>query len=167
MPTVHLLHGLPGVGKTTFARQLEARHRAMRFTHDEWMTALFGHNPPAGNFADYHQRILALMWQQTTRLVNLGTDVILDHGFWTRTSRNEARDRVRELGGEPKLYRILCADDIAEARVLSRSEHLAPGVLHINAEALKSFRSRFEPLDPDEEHIDIVASLMPSSTGPQ
>lgn len=158
MATVHLLHGLPGVGKTTFARQLEVRHRAVRFTHDEWMTALFGHNPPAEHFADYHQRILTLIWQQTARLVNLGTDVILDHGFWTRHSRNDARDRVRALAGEFKLYRIVCPDDVADARVLNRSEHLTPGVLHINAEALKIFRSRFEPLDPDEEHFDVVTS---------
>ena len=35
-PRVHLLAGLNGAGKTTFARQLEADLPAVRFTLDEW-----------------------------------------------------------------------------------------------------------------------------------
>jgi predicted kinase len=33
--------GLPGSGKTTFAKALEIRHSAIRFSPDEWMNALF------------------------------------------------------------------------------------------------------------------------------
>ena len=36
-PTVHLLCGLPGAGKTTLARQLEAGLPAVRFSLDERM----------------------------------------------------------------------------------------------------------------------------------
>lgn len=41
-PTLHLLIGLPGSGKTTLARRLEAEHAALRLTPDEWMLLLFG-----------------------------------------------------------------------------------------------------------------------------
>jgi predicted kinase len=33
--------GLPGSGKTTLARTLESQFRAVRFTPDEWMDALW------------------------------------------------------------------------------------------------------------------------------
>lgn len=42
MATAHLIHGFLGVGKTTFARQLEERLPAIRFSHDEWMARRYG-----------------------------------------------------------------------------------------------------------------------------
>lgn len=41
-PTLHLTVGLPGTGKTTWARAFAARHRILRLTPDEWMNPLFG-----------------------------------------------------------------------------------------------------------------------------
>jgi predicted kinase len=41
-PRVHLLAGLNGAGKTTFARHLEADLPAVRFTLDEWLLRLHG-----------------------------------------------------------------------------------------------------------------------------
>jgi AAA domain len=41
-PTLYLLVGLPGSGKTTLARQLETERYALRLTPDEWMMPLFG-----------------------------------------------------------------------------------------------------------------------------
>ena len=36
-PTVYVLCGFIGAGKTTFARELEARTGAVRITKDEWL----------------------------------------------------------------------------------------------------------------------------------
>ena len=47
MPTVHMIHGYLGAGKTTLARRLEREAPAIRFTHDEWMARLYGIDPPA------------------------------------------------------------------------------------------------------------------------
>jgi predicted kinase len=46
MATAHLIHGYLGAGKTTFARRLEEELPAIRFSHDEWMTNLYGDDPP-------------------------------------------------------------------------------------------------------------------------
>ena len=46
-PTLFLAVGLPGTGKTTATRRIEAEHGALRLTKDEWMKALFGRGNPA------------------------------------------------------------------------------------------------------------------------
>ena len=45
MTNLHLIYGFVRAGKTTFARKLESEISAIRFTHDEWMVKLYGHNP--------------------------------------------------------------------------------------------------------------------------
>ncbi|WP_462236286.1 P-loop nucleotide/nucleoside kinase family protein, partial [Nostocoides australiense] len=47
-PVLHLTTGLPGTGKTTLAREIEARDNALRLTPDEWMNPLFGHHDADG-----------------------------------------------------------------------------------------------------------------------
>jgi predicted kinase len=153
VPCVHLLHGLPGTGKTTFARQLEIETGGVCLSHDAWMVDLYGHNPPAEFFADYHDRVQDLIWKVAAQILGRGIDVILDHGFWTRESRDHARARVKLLGASPRLYQMLCSSDLADARVLRRTAAGGDAVLQINEHALEVFRQRFEPLDPDEECI--------------
>jgi predicted kinase len=41
-PTLYVMVGLPGAGKTTYARHLEAEKQVLRLTPDEWMIPLFG-----------------------------------------------------------------------------------------------------------------------------
>lgn len=41
-PILHLMVGLPGSGKTTEAKRIEAQTGAIRFTPDEWQIELFG-----------------------------------------------------------------------------------------------------------------------------
>ena len=46
MPTVHLICGPTGAGKTTFARELATEPDALRFSIDEWMANLFAADTP-------------------------------------------------------------------------------------------------------------------------
>ena len=104
MATLHLVHGFVGAGKTTFSRNLEAEIPAIRFTLDEWIVKLYGHNPPEDKFIEYSDRVSSLIWQLTTQLLDLDRDVILDFGFWSRASRNRAREFALSVNAEVKLY---------------------------------------------------------------
>jgi predicted kinase len=152
MSTLHMVYGFVGAGKTTFAKKLEHTLPAIRFTHDEWMSRLYGDNPPLEKFADYYARVHELIWIYATRLLELEQDVILDFGFWSKRSRDEARAKAAALGAAYKLYFLDAPEDILRERVRQRNENLQ-GSLYIDDHAFELFKTRFEPLGKDEEHV--------------
>lgn len=154
-PLAFLLHGYLGVGKTTLARRLEAEHAAIRFTHDEWMRALYGSDPPEALFADHAGRVSRLIEATWTRCLALGLNVVLDSGFWTRAERDRTRALIAQLGGECRLYRLTCPDEIARRRIVRRNEDLDAS-LFIAPATYDALKARFEPLSPDERSIEMI-----------
>lgn len=104
MTTLVLMVGLPGTGKTTRARVLEAERNALRLTPDEWMGPLFGDRPDAVDGVAQQRwdgvrdvlegRLLSV----GLRVLALGTDVIADFGLWSRDERSALRAVGAELG---------------------------------------------------------------------
>lgn len=150
MPRVYLLHGLPGTGKTTYAAVLVSERGAIRLSNDELMRTIFGENPSGECFTQMRGKIDAVIWDTAAKLVARGIDVVLDNGFWTRKSRDEAREKTYRIGGEPVLVRMLCPHDVAYARVLARNNALPKDALFIDENALHLFRENYEPPEPDE-----------------
>ena len=152
MPTAHLIHGFVGNGKTTYAIKLEKALPALRFSIDEWIAALYGQNPPREKFEEYHHRTANLIWSMATRALTLGQDIVLDFGFWSRASREDARKNVEKLGAEVVFYRVTCADEVMRTRVSHRTAQMPKGALQIDENALREFSERFEPMGADEPH---------------
>ena len=154
MATAHLVHGFLGVGKTTFAKQLERSLPAIRFTHDEWMARFYGTDPPAHLFEEQARSIteqIELLWP---RCLELGVDVVLDLGFWSRKERDQARAKARAHGADILLYRLNCPEHVARARLIARNEKL-DGDLLITDATYDLLRMRFEPLAPEEERREV------------
>ncbi len=149
---LHLIHGFVGAGKTTFAKKLEHSLPAVRFTHDEWMSKLYGENPPLEYFEDYYNRVYDLIWVYATRLLELKQDVILDSGFWSRASRDDVRSKAKALGADTKLYFLDTPEAVMLERTRKRNENLR-GSLLIDDHAFELFKQRFEPLAEDEDHV--------------
>jgi predicted kinase len=147
-----MIYGFVGAGKTTFAKKLEHSLLAIRFTHDEWMNKLYSDNPPLEHFADYYNRVQELIWVYASRLLELKQDVILDSGFWSRMSRDEARAKAKFLGAATKLYFLDVPETVMLERTRKRNENLQ-GSLYIDDHAFELFKARFEPLSEDEEHM--------------
>lgn len=140
-----MIHGYLGTGKTTFARKLERELPAIRFSHDEWITRIFGHQQlePETMLVPVSD-LIERCW---TRCVELGLDVVLDGGFWDRKSRDNIRAKAAALGAGCRLYRLSVPDEVAWARVEQRNKNLQDNwFIDRNAfEVLKSLRG-FDPL---------------------
>ena len=152
MATAYLIHGYLGAGKTTFAKQLEAQTRAVRYSPDEWMTRIYGANPPMEKFNDYLEAVYDIVNLHWPQVLAAGVDVILDFGFWTRAWRDAARQRASTAGGTTKLFYICCEPATARARCLARNTDLK-GSFIISAATFDALQARLQPLEADEPFV--------------
>lgn len=153
-PTLHCIHGYLASGKTTFSKQLEQKHKAVRLSTDSWMVKLYGPSPTAAEF-EKENHITVLQHQLAARLLTLGLDVILDHGFWSRNARDQARALAEHCKAEFKLYSLKASFDVLKARALKRSQNLDHETFFIDENAFEVLKERFEALGEDEIHIAV------------
>lgn len=96
---------------------------------------------------------MALIWVQAEQTLLAGGDVIMDVGFWSRTSRNEARERAMVIGVPYQFYVLPCSLAEARRRVLERTALMPPGALEITEPTFEFLARQMEPMGADEEHI--------------
>ena len=121
MTDVHLIAGSTGAGKTTFARGLTNRVGGVRFSIDEWMTALFWADcpqpiAPAWAMARV-ERCYGQIWSIASVVAARGIPVVLDLGFTTRATRARFAGLARDAGLTPRLHVI----DVPRRRALAAS----------------------------------------------
>lgn len=101
-PTIHLVCGSTGAGKTTFSMKLAEQERAVRLSIDEWMTSLFEADQPQPiEFAWMMERINrceAVMWQVALEASRRGVGAVIDCGLTRAVHRKKFADLAREAG---------------------------------------------------------------------
>ena len=152
-PTVYLLCGFIGAGKTTFAQQLELRTGAVRITKDACLIRLIGHDATIPGYAESDRKIIELSREVAFQFVAQGIDVILDEGFWDKEERATMRRRIEGMGAEAVPYYLDAPIAVIRARVARRSADPPPDSFRISDELLDVYLAKWEPPGDDEDYV--------------
>lgn len=157
MPKIILLIGKLCSGKTTYARQLMAQGEAILLSADEIMQTIFP--APLGDQYDiYSARAQRYELMLARRLWEAGCTVVLDNGFWTRESRQEAQ---KAFAGIPLEWRYICPpEDVWRQQIALRNAHVQSGCAgmdeyYVDEGLMQKMVSRFEE-PTSEEGLDIL-----------
>lgn len=119
--TLFLTVGLPCAGKTTAARRIEIEHRALRLTKDEWVKALHGPDNPSRAADVIEGRLIRI----GLRVLELGDNVVIDFGLWSRDERSALRRAAADRGARVEM-RYFAVDPAEQRRRLDRRQAEAP-----------------------------------------
>jgi predicted kinase len=148
--TLHLMVGLPCSGKTTLAKTLEQERSALRLTPDEWQIGLFGQDAHEPQHDARHSFIEAMLWKVASRALELGTNVILDYGFWAHEEREDYRLRAKRLGASSEIHFLDVPAEELLRRLAVRNSQPSPASFHISEESMKPWIAFFQKPAPDE-----------------
>lgn len=148
-PTVHLLCGLSGAGKTTLARELEVSLPAVRFSLDEWMLRPY----PGLHYAteDYGSRAETcknLIWETALQVLRAGTDVVLDWNQWSRDRRAIWHGNASAAGFAVLLHHVATPLSTAIERTRRRTLAAEPCSHALTDDAVRHLAGIFE--EPSE-----------------
>ncbi|MFO7170259.1 MAG: ATP-binding protein [Chloroflexota bacterium] len=150
MATLIMICGLPGAGKTTLARQLERTRPALRLSPDEWIAGLLADPNDIAERDRLRSPVEAIQWEVAVRALQLGVDVILEWGFWSRQERAWYRSQAEALGARVELRYLEVGRDELWARLARRNADLPPGTFAVSEQELDLWWSWFEPPTADE-----------------
>jgi predicted kinase len=145
--TVYLIVGLPGAGKTTRAKELEASERALRLTPDEWQISIFdGENP-----MDKRDIIEGELVRVGMRVAQLGTNVVLDYGLWGKDERSALRWIAATVGARGQVVYLPIDDEEQRRRIAGRFASMPGQTFPMSDEEIVRWRAQFQA--PDDEEL--------------
>jgi predicted kinase len=166
MAKVHLIEGPVGAGKSTFASSLAPRIEGVHIALDEWFVRLFSPDRPEGNFVPWYlehkDRLLALIWDHSRRILSSGTDVILELGLIQRQQRTEFCNQIRDEGIEFLLYVLDAPREVRRERVRRRNiEKGSTFFMVVPDHVFETASAMWEPPDDVEQSESTIEFVAP------
>ena len=150
MATLYLMVGLPCSGKTTRAKELEIERSAIRLTPDAWQICLFGQDAHDPEHDKRHSLIEAQLWQIAERALLLGTNIILDFGFWAKEEREGYRTRAQAIGVRSEIVYIDVGEEELLKRLRERNRRLTDTTFYIPEKSMRGWMQFFQKPDAGE-----------------
>ncbi|WP_432468159.1 AAA family ATPase [Agarivorans sp. Z349TD_8] len=154
---VYLLCGKVASGKTTYARKQVQQGRAILLSLDELHLSIFGSEPTREQIDDSYDSCCAYQQNLALKLLNLGIDVYIDWGFWSRAARVQAKRFFEAQGMVVSMIYFSLTDEERLARNRLRNAGSDPHSFKIEEKDVSLFDSYFETPSPEEYDLVIGA----------
>ena len=148
--TLILLCGLPGAGKTTLAKRMEAERHALRLSPDEWIEPLLADPHDVAERDRLRDPVENLQWDLAQTWLRQGHTVVLENGFWAEEERTAYAAAALDLGARIELYCLEVPYDELWRRVAARNATLATPSFVMTRAEVESYWCVFQPPAPDE-----------------
>ncbi len=142
-------------GKSWYTERLMCKKNAVMLSCDELAFALFD-----GDLGEMHDEITARIkkyfYQKSIEILESGTDVILEWGFWKREWRDEARKFYKERGIASEFHYIDISDEDWHRNIEIRNKAVSFGesrAYYLDDGLMQKLESLFEK--PEESEIDV------------
>lgn len=155
-PTVYMMLGLPGSGKTTYSKKLEGQLGVTRFSLDEEYSKLGGDLNSHKWNEQIAEEASTLIKSRVKELVGGNESVILDFCPWKREERSRYRDFVESLGANCHIYYFEVPMAELNQRLLNRNSNPTEDDHIVTPDMMDAFLKRFDP--PTREKYELVQS---------
>jgi predicted kinase len=150
-PRLFLLCGKMAAGKSTLARALARREKAVLLVQDEFLERLFpGEITDVPSFARCSTRLAAALSPLIGALLAQGTPIVLDFPGNTRTQRAWFRRLIDDAQVGHELHFVDVPDDVCKVQLKQRSRDLPDGSAWTTAAEFDAITAYFQPPSADE-----------------
>ncbi|PSQ29111.1 kinase [Halobacteriales archaeon QS_9_68_17] len=146
-PTLVLVCGPPGVGKTTVSESIVERLDAVLVRTDVVRRDV---TPDPEYTEAERKRVYDELFSRGRAAIRRGDDVVFDGTFQYRDLRHRARSLADDLGAEFRSVRVECAEPVVRERIEAREG----GESDADFEVHKRIREAFDPLAIDHVTVD-------------
>ncbi len=143
--------GKMAAGKSTLAKELAARERAVLLNQDRLLDTLFpGEVVDVPTYVKFSTRINQAIGPHVSALLALGISVVVDFPGNTRSQRAWFREIFERAGADHELHFIDAPDELCKQQLKERSKDLPPGTPWTSEAAFDLIAAHFLPPVEDE-----------------
>lgn len=142
-------------GKSFYTERLRKEHGAVMLSVDEITLSLFGQHI-GEKHDEICERTQKYLFEKSLEIVEVGTDVILDWGFWQREDREYAREFYKNRGVPCEFHYVDISDGAWKRNLAERNAAVSAGktaAYFVDDNLAAKFERMFEV--PDKSEIDV------------
>ncbi len=152
-PTLYLMLGYPGAGKTTAAKIISELTGAVHLWADHERRARYG-TPTYEHEENLH--LYGILNEETAQLLHSGQSVIFDTGFNFYRDRQHLRRIAKQAGARTLVVWVTTHRQVAKNRATTNAHLQATRVLgNFSEKDFERISDNLEPPHEDENHIKL------------
>ncbi|MFD8481524.1 AAA family ATPase [Kitasatospora sp. NPDC059673] len=162
LSTVVLMCGLPGAGKTTYAKEL-VRRGYTRLSIDEVVWQRIGQRdaglalePEA--YDRLKEEVRREQRQELTELMLAGRDVVVDYSFWSRAARDDYKALIDRHGCRWELIHLKADPATLKRRLAVRNAEQGANCVTVDEPLFDRYLSGFEEPRGEGEQVLVQPS---------